>query len=339
MLSWLLLKNNMSYNINEDYVGIVSPSAPVAAFCPKRLARGVEFLEEQGFHVLLSKNVSAVSGFTAGSAQDRAQDIMDMFIDKRVKIIIATIGGYNANDVLEYLDYNLITKNNDKMFIGYSDSTILLHALNVKSGVKTVMGPMILPQFAEFPQMQKFSYDSFLEIINNLGTGKIYKIPASDKYTEEMLAWDKDDIRAREMLDNKSWQVISSGKASGPLMPANLNTLNELVGTEYMPDLNEAILFLEDDSDEEASTVQRMLMHLKQAGLVNNIRGIIFGRFQQKSEIEADDIKIILKNVFGDYNFPVISNLDFGHTDPILSLPVGNIVNIDTDSFMVEMKL
>lgn len=329
----------MSYNINEDYVGIVSPSAPVAAFCPKRLARGVEFLEEQGFHVLLSKNVSAVSGFTAGSAQDRAQDIMDMFIDKRVKIIIATIGGYNANDVLEYLDYNLITKNNDKMFIGYSDSTILLHALNVKSGVKTVMGPMILPQFAEFPQMQKFSYDSFLEIINNLGTGKIYKIPASDKYTEEMLAWDKDDIRAREMLDNKSWQVISSGKASGPLMPANLNTLNELVGTEYMPDLNEAILFLEDDSDEEASTVQRMLMHLKQAGLVNNIRGIIFGRFQQKSEIEADDIKIILKNVFGDYNFPVISNLDFGHTDPILSLPVGNIVNIDTDSFMVEMKL
>jgi len=339
MLSWLLLKNNMSYDTDKNYIGIISPSAPVAAFCPKRLARGVEFLEKEGFHVLLSKHVSAVSGFTAGSASDRAQDIMDMFIDKRVKVIIATIGGYNANDVLEYLDYELIAKNNDKIFIGYSDSTILLHALSVKSGVKTVMGPMLLPQFAEFPQMQKFSYDSFLEIINNLGTGKIYKIPASDKYTEEMLAWDKDDIRAREMLDNKSWQIISSGKASGFLVPANLNTLDELVGTEYMPNLNGAILFLEDDSDEEASTVQRMLRHLKQADLMNNTKGIVFGRFQQKSEIDTKDIKTILKNVFGDYNFPVISNLDFGHTDPILSLPVGNVVNINTDPLTVEVRL
>jgi muramoyltetrapeptide carboxypeptidase len=329
----------MSYNINQDYIGIISPSAPVAAFCPKRLARGVEFLEKEGFHVLLSKNVSAVSGFTAGSAKERAQDIMDMFIDERVKVIIATIGGYNANDILDYLDYDLIAKNNDKIFVGYSDSTILLHALNVKSGVKTVMGPMILSQFAEFPQMQKFSYDSFLEVINNLGTGKLYKIPASDKYTEEMLAWDKEDIRAKEMVDNESWQIIFPGKASGRLMPANLNTLNELVGTEYMPDLDGAVLFLEDDSDEKASTVQRMLVHFKQAGLLNNIRGIIFGRFQQKSEISPDDIRMILKNVFGEYDFPVICNLDFGHTDPILSLPVGNLVNIDTGSMTIEIQL
>ncbi len=325
--------------MNKDYIGIVSPSSPVAAFCPKRLIRGVEFLEQEGFHVLSSKNVSAVSGFTAGSAKDRAKDIMDMFTDKRVKIIIATIGGYNTNDLLEHLDYELIAKNNDKIFVGYSDSTILLHALNVRSGVRTVMGPMILPQFAEFPKMQQFSYDSFLEVINNLGTGKIYQVPFSDEYTEEMLAWDTDDIRAREMVKNENWQVISPGKATGRLIPANLNTLNELVGTAYMPKLDGSILFLEDDSDEEPATIQRMLIHFKQAGLVDNIKGIVFGRFQQKSEIGVDNLKLILKNVFEEYTFPVIFNLDFGHTDPILSLPVGNIVNIDTDYLTVEIEL
>ena len=329
----------MSYNINKDYIGILSPSSPVSAFCPKRLARGVEFLKKEGFNVLLGKSVSAISGFTAGSAKERAQDIMDMFIDERVKIIIATIGGYNANDVLDYLDYDLIARNNDKMFIGYSDSTILLHALNIKSKVKTIMGPMILPQFAEFPQMNKFSYDSFLEVVDNLGTGKTYKLPVSDTYTEEMLAWDKDDVRARKMIENKGWQIIAPGKASGHLIPANLNTLNELIGTEYMPNLDGAILFLEDDSDEEAATVQRMLTHLKQAGLVSGIRGLVFGRFQEKSDIGAGDLKVILKNVFGELSFPAICNFDFGHTDPMLSLPVNNAVSIDTESMIVEVEL
>ncbi len=170
-----------------DTVGIVSPSSPVAGLCPRRLDRGVKYLELLGYKVLKGKNVSKVDGFTAGTIQERVEDLHAMFANSEVKAIIATIGGYNANDLLDKLDYKMISKNNQKILIGYSDITILLHALYKKSGVKGIMGPMVLPQFAEFPKMQKFTKLSFSYVAANLGTGKMYKLPAAEEFTEEML--------------------------------------------------------------------------------------------------------------------------------------------------------
>jgi muramoyltetrapeptide carboxypeptidase len=319
--------------------GIVSPSAPISALCPRRLTRGVSYLKDSGCDVLLGKNVRAIYHFTSGTAQERADDLNSMFDNEDVAIIIITIGGYNANDVLDLLDYDLARRNNKKFLIGYSDSTVLLHALYKKSGVRAIMGPMLLPQFAEYPAMQKFSLDSFLEVVNNFDTNKKYIIPTADKYTEEMLLWDKDDNRPRVMQENKGWVIINGGKAKGRLMPANLNTLCRLIGTPHMPDLSESILFLEDDCDENASTIQRMLQHLKQAGLLRGVKGFVFGRFQKESNMGDDDLRLVLNNVFGTIDFPVVSNVDFGHTDPILSLPLGKNVVLDTEALKIEITL
>ena len=329
----------MANEKNKYLAGIISPSAPIAAYCPRRLSRGIKFLEKNGFNVLLGKNVSALNKFTAGTAQERADDLNMMLANKDIKVIILTIGGYNANDILDLIDYDLARENNDKILIGYSDSTVILHALYKKSGLRTVMGPMILPQFAEYPEMQKFSFDSFLEIIENIGSGKKYKLPVSREYTEEMLSWDEEDNRPRVMEENKGWIVINGGKSEGVLMPANLNTLNKIIGTPYMPNLDGAILFLEDDSDESASTIQRMLQQLKQAGFLSKIKGLVFGRFQKNSSIANEDLVFILNNIFEHIDFPVLSNVDFGHTDPILSLPVGVQVKLDTDLLEIEIIL
>ncbi|OQA37238.1 MAG: Microcin C7 self-immunity protein MccF [Parcubacteria group bacterium ADurb.Bin326] len=223
--------------------------------------------------------------------------------------------------------------------IGYSDASLLLHALYKKSGVRGIMGPMILPQFAEYPEMQKFSLNSFFEVVKNLGKNKVYELPKAEEYTEEMLLWDQEDIKSREMKKNSGWEIIFSGKASGRLVPTNLNTLCKLIGTPYMPDLEGAILFLEDDGDESAATIQRMLQHLKQAGQLDWIKGIVFGRFQEKSEITNDDIKFLLGNVFNEVSFPVISNVDFGHTDPMITLPIGNSVSISTQLSQIKITL
>lgn len=324
---------------NQCLAGIVSPSAPIAALCPRRLARGVDYLKNNGCDVLLGKNVSTIHRFTSGTAQERADDLNSMFANEAVGIIIITIGGYNANDVLDLLDYDLARRNNKKFLIGYSDSTVLLHALYKKSGVRAIMGPMLLPQFAEYPVMQKFSLDSFLDVINNFDTNKKYVIPTADKYTEEMLLWDKDDNRPRVMQENKGWVIINGGKAKGRLMPANLNTLCRLIGTPYMPDFSESILFLEDDCDENASTIQRMLQHLRQAGLLRGVKGFVFGRFQKESNMGDDDLRLVFNNVFGTVDFPVVGNVDFGHTDPILSLPLGKNVVLDTEALKIEITL
>ena len=329
----------MNFDKQKDLIGIISPSAPVSYYCPNRLKRGVRFLEEKGYKVLLGNNIRAIDKFTAGTAKQRAEDIHNMFLDDRVKIIIATIGGFNANDILELLDYDLIKKNNQKIFIGYSDITILNYALYLKSGVQTIMGPMILPQFAEYPKMQDFSWNSFIEVIENLNSKRICKLPHSSEYTEEMLLWDEEDNRPRKMKENDPWQVVREGVTEGFLMPANLNTFCHLLGTEYFPNLDQAILFLEDDEEETPATLQRMLQYLKQTGKIDNISGIVFGRFQEKSKISYEDIKFIIDNVFYDRSFPVLANVDFGHSDPILSLPIGKRVSIDTKGKSINITL
>lgn len=313
-----------------DSIGVISPSAPITAFCPNRFNRGIAYLEKIGYKTVVADNAREVKEFTAGTIQQRVADVHEMFANKDVKAIILTIGGYNANDLLDKLDYEMIKKNNNKLLIGYSDATVLLHAMHCKSGVKGIMGPMILPQFAEFPEMNKFTLDSFNDVVKELGSGKEYTIPVSDKYTEEMLVWDKEDNRPRKMKKNSGLYIVKKGVAKGKLIPANLNTFCKLIGTPYMPNLRDAILFLEDDSDESIATIQRMLQHFKQADLLNEIRGIVFGRFQAKSKISRDGLKTVLNSVFNDIKFPVIGNADFGHTDPVISLPIGNDVRIDT---------
>jgi muramoyltetrapeptide carboxypeptidase len=313
-----------------DTIGIVSPSAPIAGYCPKRLERGVHVLEVLGYKVKIGENVSKISGYTAGTVAERVSDIHNMFTDKEVRAIIATIGGYSANDLLDKLDYKLIADNN-KLFIGYSDITVLHSAFSKKSGIKTIMGPMILPQFGEFPELQAFTKDSFQTVIQKIGSGEKYFFPKSEQWTEEMLFWDKDDIRARETEKNDGWKIINAGKTRGKLIAGNLNTLTKLIGTPYLFDMNDAIFFLEDDDCEFPATIQRMLLQLRQAGLLNGVRGFIFGRFQKKSGVTEEKIKNIFEVLYESVTVPVIMGVDFGHTDPMISLPIGSDVEVDTE--------
>jgi len=322
-----------------DTIGIVAPSSPISIFCPRRTERGVSSLRKMGFEVKLGKTVKKKYSFTAGTSEDRVADIHDMFIDPKVKAIMATIGGFNVNDILEKLDYKLIQKYNNKLFIGYSDISILLLILNQKSGVPTIMGPMLLPQFGEYPEVIDFTKKSFLYVTNELGTKKQYKLPCSSKMTEEMLLWDEEDSRKRKMQNNPGWKIIKHGKAKGYLMATNLNTLLSLSGTKYFPELQGSILFLEDDSDESAATLQRMLMQLKQMGVIKKLKGLVFGRFQKKSEITIQLLKEIVDDTFGEIDIPIIANCDFGHTDPMLSLPIGKKVVISTDDKEIEIEL
>ncbi len=313
-----------------DTIGIVSPSAPIAGFCPKRLERGVKMLESMGFVVKLGEHVSAITNFTAGTAIQRASDINNMFADPQVKAIMATIGGYSANDVLEKLNYDLIAKN-PKPFIGYSDITVMHGALSRLANIKCLLGPMVLPQFGEYPEIQNFTKESFVKVLSKIGTGERYVLPSSENWTEEMLLWDKEDVRARNFTSNTGWQIINSGTAQGKLVAGNLNTMSKLFGTKYMFDLDDSILFLEDDEEESIATIQRMLTHMKQANYLEKVRGLVFGRFQNKSGVTSENLKNILTTVFNNLTIPVIMGVDFGHTDPMLTLPIGNSVEMNTE--------
>lgn len=320
------------------HIGLVTPSAPIPAFCPKRLARGIAALQRHGHKVTVGVGVLSQTGFTAGSAEERVADIHAFFDDPSIDLIMATIGGYNANDLLPLLDFDRIAKN-PKPFIGYSDITILLHPLHERSGVPAYLGPVALPQFGELPDVLPFTLESFTHVLSHRGDGSVYELPVSSEWTEEFLAWDKDDIRPRVLQKNPGWQIIRAGQTSGRLSGGNLRCLLTLAGTPYWPKLDGTILFLEDDDEESAATLQRMLLHLKQTGAFDQIRGIVLGRYQAKSQITSRVLKEIVDRVLGDKSLPVIAGIDMGHTDPMLTLPLGAMVTIGTDAPSIQVAL
>jgi len=323
----------------QKTIGIVSPSAPISAYCPKRLERGIRELKNLGFSVVCGEHVSALTEFTAGSPEQRAADIHSMFAHPEVDIIIATIGGYNANDLLGLLDYSLIKKNNKKIFVGYSDISILLSALHKKAGVQCLLGPMVLPQFGEFGGILPFSKESFMHVISNLDSERNYLLPKSTESTEEFTAWDSEDIRPRVMESNQGWEIIQTGKASGHLVGGNLRSLLATAATEFFPNTENTILFLEDDNEENGATVCRMLRQLQLMGALESVKGVVFGRFQKGSKMSSDILKKIVSSISELDNVPIISNVDFGHTDPILTLPLGKKVEIDTEKSSISITL
>ncbi|MGO4349809.1 S66 peptidase family protein [Paenibacillus sp. MCAF9] len=304
-----------------DTIGIVSPSSPVAFYCPNRLNRGIAALENMGFKVITGQHSRKRTGHTAGSLNNRLDDFHHMIRDPDVKAIIATIGGYNSHQLLEELDYSLISSH-PKIIMGYSDITALLAGIHAKTNLITFMGPAIMPQFGEFGGLIDFTYHSFVRTL--MKDTPIGMIDSSDHWTEEHLSWDIDDSRPRAIVPNTGMKILKPGHARGPILAANMGTILLLAGTPYLPSFEGKILCLEDDESEQPSTIDRYVTQFRQMGIFDQISGLIIGRFHSNVGFnEEDSLQELLQNATRGYDFPIIYDADFGHTDPMIVLPNG----------------
>lgn len=313
--------------VKGDTIGIVSPSSPVAAFCPRRLDRGVKELEMRGFQVTLGRYVSERYKHTAGTVQQRIEDLHEMFMNDEIKAIICTIGGLNSNQLLEHLDYDLI-KAHPKIFMGFSDITALLNAIYAKTGLVTFLGPAVLPQFGEFGGTMAYTWEYFEKAL--LLGGEV-KVEESKEWTDEFTPWDKEDDRQRVMKPNEGIKILKSGKASGTMVGGNIGTFLLLNGTSYMPNLQDVILCIEEDEVETPATIDRFFMQLRHIGVFEKIKGMLIGRFNDKVGFKKEDsLEDIVLAATDGYNFPILYDLDFSHTDPMITIPLGGKCDMDT---------
>ncbi len=316
-----------------DKIGIVSPSSSIAAF-PRRLERGIKAIEDLGLKAVLGKNAKKSFGHNAGTAQERAEDINNFFSDLNVKAIICSTGGLNANAVLPLLDYNLI-KNNPKFFCGFSDITVLNMAIIKKTGLVTFNGPAILPTFGEFEKPLEFTLNYFKKIL--FSPEPIGKLDYPKEFSEEDLWWETEDNRPRKMIPATPPKTVCGGIAGGFLLGGNLNTICIMGGTEYFPDFTESILFLEDEGESTALT-ERRLVYLEQLGVFNKIKGIIYGRPCHIITESADrNLYDILKDFGGKYNLPILADIDIGHTNPMLTMPLGVTAELDATNKVIKI--
>lgn len=275
--------------------------------------------KELGLKVTFGKYIYEIDEFNSSTIEHRVEDIHDAFKDRSVKMLITVIGGFNSNQLLRYLDYDLI-QDNPKIICGYSDITALLNAINAKSGLVTYLGPA----YFNFGDIKGF--DQSLEYFKKcLMDDKEYEIIPSLKWSDDLWAGNQNE---RNFMDNEGYWLISEGEAEGTIVGGNQCTLNLLQGTEYMPELKDSILFIEDDSMADIATFDRDLQSLIHLPDFNQVKGIVIGRFQKGSNVTRELLTKTLKEKKELDNLPIIANADFGHSNPILTIPIGGKVKL-----------
>lgn len=297
-------------------------SRSLGMICEENINLAKNQLEELGYKVNFSKNSHVTDYFISSSIKQRISDFHNALKNKNVDIILSVLGGYNSNQLLNYIDYDLIKKN-PKVICGYSDITVLLNAIYAKTGNITYLGPT----FHSF-SMKKGLEDTityFNKAINKekfcLNDPEYY---SSDKWY--------DDQENRKFLKNKGMYVINPGKTEGVIVGGNLCSFNLLQGTEYMPSLEDKILFLEDDAlvgKEFPYEFDRNLVSLIQQKDFKKVKGIVIGRVQTATEMNIKKWKKIL-NKKELKKIPIIINANFGHTTPNATIPIGGKCVIDT---------
>lgn len=317
-------------------IGVISPSAPAAGLFPKRTARGVAALRSLGFEVVVPKAALTITDHTAGDAGDRAQLIEDLFADESIDCILSAIGGNHSNQLLRHLDFASISSA-PKPLVGYSDLTVLQLAIYSQCRMTTFYGPALLPQFAEYPEPHRYTVDSFIRMVTDPSAPQL--IVGASEWTDEFVDWrsSESDKLARKMKPTRGWQTLYPGVASGLLIGGCLTSLMHLRGTPYWPPLEGCILFLETPEGSlpgrgrSVADVDACLTDLELTGAFETVSGLLIGRPYGYHESEHRWLHGRLRGIAEAARLPTIADLDFGHTDPVMTLPIGCQASIDAD--------
>jgi len=301
-----------------DTIGIIAPANTARTIDRDNWERGIKKLESKGFKLKIGKHINSLYGHAAGTVAERAEDLMSMFKDPKVDAIMTVYGGYNCHQLLPYLDYETI-RNNPKIFIGFSDITALNNALYAKTGLVNFSGPAFIT-FTQ-PELPEFTERYFDQVIIE-GRDEVI-LEASSRWAEDAW-WKKENGEKREWKKNPGWKVLKEGKGTGIAIGGNIGTLLLLAGTPYWPDMEGKILFAEDDNVETTQSIDRFFTKLRHMGVYDQIKGMVIGRFPSVVGFKDNDsLAMIIEEATCGYDFPIISEVDFAHTDPLITIPIG----------------
>lgn len=306
-----------------DEVRVIAPSSSLAIISNETRQNAVNCLEKElGLRVTFSGHCEEKDAFLSSSINSRVSDLHEAFKDENVKAILTVLGGYNCNQLLDQLNYELIKKH-PKIFCGYSDITALSNAIYQKTGIPTFSGP----HFSTFGCLKGMEYtvDYFKKC---LMSEDYFAIEPSNIWSDDQWYLDQKNRTFLQNIDGMF--VINQGKAEGTIVGGNLCTLNLLHGTEYMPSLTNAILFIEDDYLAFPEIFDRDLHSLTMQPKFSAVQGMIIGRFQPTSKMTIPILVEICRRKKTLANIPIIANADFGHTMPMFTFPIGGKAKINT---------
>jgi muramoyltetrapeptide carboxypeptidase len=288
-----------------DLIGLVTPGSPVTA---EQLSQTFEKLEKLGFRTTYNDSVLSEYGYFAGTDQERAEELMEMFSRKDIDGIWCVRGGYGSIRILDRLDYNVISEN-PKPFIGYSDITAIHTAIFKETGLVTFHGPLGISDF------NRFTIQSLRKAV--METGKQREL---------------DYRREKGSRQNPEFDhyTIRDGRAEGLLTGGNLSVLDSLIGSRFEPDFSGRIVYIE-EVEEKTYRVDKMLFHLLSATNLTQASGIVLGVFSECNI--NDEPRLTLRQAIHDLleplGIPVSYGHSFGHIDHMVTIPNGIRASLD----------
>ena len=306
----------------NDKITIVAPASP---FDEKKFSKGVNVIKNMGFDVSFNPDIYSKNNFFAGSDNRRLNELENAFKDKGTKAIFCARGGYGSMRLLDKIDYNII-RNNPKPFIGFSDITALLNNFVMQAGIPVIHGPVV--------------------------TSSAYESKESLTYVKKLLLQGFSDYT----LNLEPAITITGGKCKGIIVGGNLTILSHLIGTPYQPDFKDKILLLE-DIGEYFYRIERMMEHLRLAGILNSICGVIIGQFtncnrliKTKNSLENkvilkdntentildSEIMRIMQEYIKPYSIPSIIGFNCGHGNPNFPIVLGAEAELDSENLILR---
>lgn len=306
-----------------DEIRVIAPSRSLAILPDDQHATSTGRFASLGLRVSYGARVREVDEFRSSTIASRVADLHEAFLDPSVRGVFSVIGGFNVNQLLRSIDWDLLAAH-PKVFCGYSDITALQNAMLARAGFVTYSGP----HFSTFAMVKGIEY-TLAGLRRCVMEDGPFEIEPSPVWSDDPWFMDQEN---RTFVPNDGPRVLRAGVAEGQAVGGNLCTFNLLHGTPWMPSLAGAVLLVEEDdmagafASVEFDRNLQSVLHQPGAG---DLRGLAIGRFQPGSKMTPDVIRRIVETKPELARVPVAYGFDFGHTPPHCTWPVGGTVRLD----------
>lgn len=317
-------------------IGYFSSSTPITSISPERFERAKRFVESKGVSLVAGKLTGQSDFYRAGSIKERAAEINELIHDDSVDILMATIGGLNTNAILPLLDFEYL-QTHPKTVVGYSDTTAFLLAVSTQApACRVLYGPALVASLGEFSPLVDYTWESFEKIVLNNRSDSV-EIHAPEFWTDEAINWN--EFKHEKKMTKNTWKYIGSTILKGKIIGGNLDTMAGIIGSKYFPDFSsEDILFIE-DAEKDASIVEKNFAMLNNVGVFNKVKGIVLGKHALFDDLKTKRQPIdILREVLGNNSIPIIYDYDSSHTVPMITTPIGAMVEIDATKMTAKFS-